>query len=142
MSFTTAAGSAFLVVSIAALASSGAACSSSREDDVNLAPARPAIEAGPPGDSGIVPGQDDGGPAVEPTEIVFGPAAAFAKRACTLTIRYEGAGSDVRMAGEFTDWGANPRPLAKTSSGFEIPLEPDAILQGGSLYAYILIVDG
>jgi len=113
-----------------------AACGSSQEDPG--APITPGIEAGPPGETGA-PATDGG---KEETEIVFGKDTSFGKRSCTLTIPYGGAGTDVKIAGEFTDWATSPLALTKTNSGFAITLQPGPKLQGGVLYAYKLITDG
>ena len=117
------------------LASVAAACSSGNGDPA--APPPPGREVGPQGDSGTTP---DGGR--EATEIVFDKSVSFAKRACTLTLRFAGPANDVKLAGEFTDWATSPLPLAKTGSGFEVTLQPGAKLQGGPLYGYKLIIDG
>jgi neopullulanase len=119
----------------AVLASVAVACSSS-EDPASPA-TTPGIEAGPPGDAGTDP---DGGK--EATEIVFDKNTSFAKRACTLTLRYNGTGNDVKLAGEFTDWATSPLPFTKTGSGFEVTLQPSAKLLGGTLYGYKIITDG
>ena len=124
-----------VVVAFVVLGSAATACGSSKDDPAPGAP--PGIEAGPPGDTGTGP---DGGK--EETEINFDKTTSFAKRACTLTLRYDGTGNDVKIAGEFTDWATSPMPLTKTGSGFEVTLQPGAQLQGGGLYGYKLIIDG
>jgi len=127
----------FAFSAFALLSSVVAACSSSPEDENPAAPGTPEAGTNPQPDGGPSP---DGGP-VE-TDIVFGADVAFAKRDCTLTLRYEGAAGDVKLAGEFTNWATAPLPMTKTPTGFEIKLEPSAKLQGGILYGYKLIIDG
>ncbi|MBX3186178.1 MAG: hypothetical protein KF819_04150 [Labilithrix sp.] len=125
---------AALPLFFAALASI-AACSSSPDDENPASPAGPAAPS-PSQDGGPSP---DGG---EQTDIVFEPGTTFAKRDCTLTVRFAGPAGEVKVAGEFTDWGASPLPMNKVGSGFELTLSPSVKLQAGPLYGYKLIVDG
>jgi neopullulanase len=127
---------AALPVLFAVLSSVAAACSSSEGEDA--APATPLAEAGaPPGEGGATA---DGGK--EETEIVFDKSTTFGKRACTLTLRVSDPASEVKLAGEFTDWQNGALPMTKTASGFELTLSPSAQLQGGILYGYKIIADG
>ncbi len=101
----------------------------------------------PPGpDSGKI-GEKDGTPGPNgkiETDIVFDEGTTFAKRECTLTIRWEGGGNDVKLAGEHTTpaWADGAVPLTKNGDAHEITLEPGPSLAAGTLYAYKLIVDG
>ena len=118
-------------------ASSVAACSSSKDEDPAITPV-PGIDGGPPqSEAGTTA---DGGK--EETEIVFDKSTTFGKRACSLTLRYTGAGNEVKLAGEFTDWATAARPMTKTATGFELTLQPSTKLQGGILYGYKIIADG
>ena len=102
-------------------ASSVAACSSSKDEDPATTPA-PGIDGGSPqSEAGTTA---DGGK--EETEIVFDESTTFGKRACSLTLRYTGAGNEVKLAGEFTDWATAARPMTKTATGFELTLQPSA----------------
>lgn len=118
-----------------------AACSS--DDDANRNNTSPD---GP--DSGKIGNNQDGGSSGDgdggkvETDIVFGEGTSFQKRDCTLTVKWEGGGSDVKIAGEFTSWEKGPLPMTKNGSAFEITLSPGANLEGGKLYAYKLIIDG
>lgn len=120
------------------LSATVAACSSDAE------PADPPPLAGP--DSGPIGGErdadtePDGGP-VE-TDIVFGEDAAFESRDCTLTVRWEGGGSDVWLAGELTGWEDAPLPLTNKGGAHELTLSPGGGVVGGELYAYKIIADG
>jgi glycosidase len=122
----------------AVFAASAGACSSS----------------GPSGPNGDTFGAPDGGAAttdggdttsdggVQATDIVFDPSTAFTKRDCNLDVSWTGTAGDVKLAGEFTDWATSPITMTKTATGFTTKLQPGAMLQGGQLYAYKLIVDG
>lgn len=83
----------------------------------------------------------DGG-AAPASEIVFPEGTSFADRGCTVTLRFDGAASEVLVAGEFTEWATSPRPMAKTGTSFELTIAPEANVVPGKLYAYRLIVDG
>jgi glycosidase len=74
-------------------------------------------------------------PAPDPdsSRIVFSAAAALAPRDCTLLVTYDGPGSVVQLAGEFTGWAPVPLPMV---------LSPSDALRPGVLYGYKLIVDG
>lgn len=137
MSFPASPALRFVVVVVAALVTlAGAACSSG--PDANEAPSVPGPDSGSPTtDAGT-------GDAVspEPTDIVFGDAAKFAARACTLTMKYSGAAGSVKIAGEFSGWEAGAVTMTKNGSAFEATLSPSATLEAGKLYAYKLIVDG
>jgi len=126
-----------LLTVLGTLATSVAACSSSKDEDPSVTPP-PGTEAGTPVVDGGVTA--DGGK--EQTEIVFDKSTTFGKRACSLTLRYSGAGNEVKLAGEFTDWATSPLTMTKTATGFEITLQPSAKLQGGILYGYKIIADG
>ena len=121
------------------LGAGGAACASSNKDEPAAAPPSSVPEGGttPNGEAGTTP---DGGK--EETAIVFDKSTTFAKRDCTLTVGYAGGGSDVKLAGEFTNWQTNALPMTKTAAGFEVKLTPSATVQGGILYGYKLIIDG
>jgi glycosidase len=120
-----------------AIASGAIACS-----DDGAAPSL-AIPDGP--DSGRI-GGDDGGTSPEggkiETDVVFPGGTTFEARACSVTIRWQGSASDVKIAGEFTGWADGALPMAKSGGAFEITLAPGAALAGGKLYAYKLIADG
>lgn len=75
------------------------------------------------------------------TDIVFPDGAAFEKRSCAVTLRWEGSASDVKIAGEFTGWETGALPLTKNGSAFEITLNPGPMLVGGKPYAYKIIAD-
>ena len=128
---------AALPLSFAVLVSIAAACSSSKDED----PASPALN-GPDSSTPTVDASAPGDGGKEETEIVFDKSTTFGKRACTLTVRYAGAGTEVKLAGEFTDWATGALPMTKTASGFELTLQPSGKLQGGILYGYKIIVDG
>ena len=89
---------------------------------------------------------DAGGPdsavSPEPTDIVFADDAKFAARACTLTMKYSGSGSTVKIAGEFSGWESGAVTMTKNGGAFEATLSPSATLEAGKLYGYKLIVDG
>lgn len=119
-------------------------------------PARPGAGggdeagAGGSGNPGTPDGSDslpDAGPDATPLEprtssvITFEPSARFAARECTLTVRFQGNARSVRIAGEFTNWATDARPLTRNGDAFEITLEPTATLKPGELYGYKLIVD-
>ena len=75
------------------------------------------------------------------TDIVFGEDARFTKRDCALTVRWTGGGSDVRIAGEFSQWAG--LPMTPTADGaHEITLSPNMGIEGGKLFAYKVIADG
>jgi glycosidase len=82
-------------------------------------------------------GEGDIEPKIE-TDIVFADGTTFEKRDCGVTIRWDGGGSDVKIAGEFTDWATSARSM----SGGQIKLSPSDSLQAGKLYAYKIVVDG
>ncbi|MBX3234433.1 MAG: hypothetical protein KIT84_09430 [Labilithrix sp.] len=121
-----------------------AACSSSDGDGPNAEP-----------DGGVIGGKK-GGVVVQPeggtpgpngkveSDIVFADGAKFAARPCGTTIRYEGPGNDVKIAGEFTSppWAEGAQALTKTGSAFEITIAPSATAAPGQVYGYKLIVDG
>jgi glycosidase len=121
----------------AVLATVAAACSSSGADDA--ANPRPGPEAGAPQGDGGTPTPDGGKGA---TDIVFDKSTSFGKRACTLTLRVGDVGTQVKLAGEFTDWANGAVLMTKAASGFELTLSPSATMQGGVLYGYKLIADG
>lgn len=75
-------------------------------------------------------------------EIVFGEDASFEPRDCSHTIRWEGGGDVVRLAGEFTDWATSPLSMTTSGSVHEITLAPGPNLVGGTMYAYKIVVDG
>ena len=126
-----------VVVALVALVACSAACSSDNGDADRPTPDGPA--SGKIGEDGGSVDPDGG--KIE-TDIVFAEGTAFEKRACTLTVRWTGGGSDVKLAGEFTGWAASPLPMAKNGSAHEITLAPGANLVGGQLYGYKIIVDG
>jgi glycosidase len=126
----------FFTVLASVLATSAVACSSSKDEDPSATP--PGAEAGAPTEEAGA--TTDGGK--EETEIVFDKSTTFGKRACSLTVRYAGPGTEVKLAGEFTDWQNGALPMTKTATGFELTLQPSAKLQGGILYGYKIIVDG
>jgi glycosidase len=112
----------------------------------------PASRPSPPGpDSGKVGTKEDGGrdpedpnrPKIE-TDIVLPAETRFDKRDCTVTVRWEGGGSDVKIAGEFTTpaWENGPLPMTKNGSVHEITIAPSATVEAGKIHAYKLIVDG
>lgn len=115
---------------------SAIACSSSAEDEPPAA--TPNAEAGPP--TQVEGGTTEGGR--EETEIVFGSDVAFAKRSCSLTLRFDGAAGEVKLASEITDWAAGMLPMTKSGSSFEITIAPSAKVKAGELYAYKLVADG
>ena len=122
----------------AGLVAWGSGCASDGDTDTRPTPDGP--------DSGKV-GQDDGGPGdTDPgkveTDIVFDDGTTFQKRDCTLTVRWEGGGSDVKIAGEFTSWADGALSMTKNGDAHEIVLSPGANLVGGQLYAYKIITDG
>lgn len=90
---------------------------------------------------------------VEGTEAAFGERRAetsidvpddlaIEPRACSLTLRWEGGGSDVKLAGDFTSWADNAIAFRKVGGVHEVTLEPSASLQPGRLYPYKIVVDG
>ena len=119
-----------------ALASVAAACASENAEDPNK-PSLPGPDGGVTPDGG---GGTDGGK--QETDIVFDKDTTFAKRDCTLTLRYASNAAEVQLAGEFTDWATNARPMTKTANGFEITLSPGPGLEPGKLYGYKLVADG
>lgn len=121
----------------AGLLSLAAACSS--EDGGNDAKSVPGPTSNP---SATDDGGVDAAVSPEPTDITFGDGAKFAPRACALTMKYAGAGSTVKIAGEFTGWESGAVTMTKNGGTFEATLEPSATLEAGKLYAYKLIVDG
>lgn len=82
------------------------------------------------------------------TDLVFSSEAQFAKRDCSVTIRWEGGGGDIKIAGEFTSpaWADGAKPLTNVNGAFEIKLDPSSggatPLEPGRLYAYKLVTDG
>ena len=119
------------------LGSSAAACSSTNDEAPSATPTPGADGGSPQAETGATP---DGGK--EETEIVFDKSTTFGKRACSLTLRYSGAGNEVKLAGEFTNWATSALPMTKTATGFELTLQPSVNLQGGILYGYKIITDG
>jgi hypothetical protein len=105
-----------------------AACSS--EDGGNGAQSVPG-----PTSNAAAPdaGGDDSAVSPEPTDIVFGDDAQFAARTCTLTMRYSGAASSVKIAGEFSGWEAGAVAMTKNGSAFEATLSPSATFEAGKL---------
>jgi glycosidase len=110
--------------------------------------------SGPSGPNGDVFGPPDGGSPAQDggdttsdggkqeTDIVFDPSTTFAKRDCSLTLSWSGSASDVKLAGEFTDWATSPLTMTQGGSGFSITLQPSPTLTAGQLYAYKFITDG
>lgn len=88
------------------------------------------------------PGGDGGLPPKEESDLSFPEGTVFTRRDCTLTLTFTGAASDVKLAGEFTNWETGALPLTKVSSGYAVTLSPSAELPGGQLLGYKLIVDG
>ncbi len=84
---------------------------------------------------------EDPGGKIE-TDIVFADGTTFQKRDCTLTVRWEGGGNDVKIAGEFTSWANGALSMTKNGNAHEIVLSPGTNLVGGQLYAYKIITDG
>lgn len=76
------------------------------------------------------------------TEIAFDASASCAKRDCSLTLSFASSATEVKLAGEFTNWDQGALPMTKGPSGFSITLQPDASTQPGKLYGYKLIADG
>jgi neopullulanase len=107
------------------------ACSSDADVDPKPLPEGP--------DSGVRPdaGPEPGGN--EETDIVFEDGTTFQQRECTVTIRFASQAAEAKIAGEFTDWAANPRPMTRSGDAFEITLSPADGLTPGALHAYKLI---
>jgi glycosidase len=119
------------------LVSVAAACSDGRSGGPN------GETFGPPdggGGSQVDGGGGDGGK--EATDIVFDKGTTFAKRDCTLTVEYSGGGSDVKLAGEFTDWATSARAMTKQGGSFSLTLSPGPGLEPGKLYGYKIVADG
>jgi len=76
------------------------------------------------------------------TDIAFAPSTTFEKRDCTFVLRYTGTATEVKLAGEFTDWQNGAVTLTKTNGAFETTLSPGGALTAGDLYGYKLVVDG
>lgn len=123
-------------IALVLLAALGA-CSSDDERAERATPSGP--------DSGKI-GDGDGGSRADggevETDIVFGDDASFAKRDCTLTVRWEGGGGDVKLAGEFTGWASGALPMTEAGGAHAITLSPGAGLEGGKLYGYKIVADG
>jgi len=130
----------FALVSVVAagLVAWGSGCASDGDTDTRPTPDGP--DSGKVGQGEGGPGDTDGGK-VE-TDIVFGDGTMFQTRDCTLTIRWEGGGTDVKIAGEFTSWADGALSMTKSGNAHEILLSPGAGLVGGQLYAYKIITDG
>lgn len=114
------------------------ACASDGDSPIEGAPTGP--DAGKPGQQGDGSAPGPGGK-VE-TEIVFADGTTFTKRDCALTVRWEGGGSDVKIAGEFTSPAWSEVPMTKSGGAHEVTLSPGNGVEGGKLYAYKLVVDG
>jgi neopullulanase len=117
-----------------ALASVAFACSSDPDADPRPVPPGPVV-GNPDPDAGPGPGEQE-------TDIVFEEGTTFTARDCSLTLRLASAASEVKVAGEFTDWANGARAMTKSNDTFELTLAPGDGLAPGSLYAYKLIVDG
>jgi glycosidase len=115
-----------------------AACASNDERSVRATPEGPRSGTGTGSDGGT----DGGAPEGVLTDMVFPANTEFSPRSCTVTLTWTGSGSNVTVAGEFTDWAAAPLPMTKSTDGFELTLSPGPKLAGGNLYAYKMIVDG
>jgi neopullulanase len=82
------------------------------------------------------------------TEIPFERTTTFTKRDCTLTLRWEGGGNVVKIAGEFTSPSWADGAITMTSQGgahaHEVTLSPGGAngIEAGKLYAYKVVVDG
>ncbi|MBS2013296.1 MAG: hypothetical protein JST00_10440 [Deltaproteobacteria bacterium] len=120
-----------------ACVAAASACSASGEEDTPPG-TTPGPEAGPP--TQVEGGPGDGGR--EETDIVFGEDVTFGKRSCALTLRFDGAASDVKFASELTDWATGMLPMTKSGGSFEITIAPSAKAKAGELYAYKLVTDG
>ncbi len=90
-------------------------------------------------------GTDEPGPPgrVE-TEILFADTTTFTKRTCSATVRWEGGGSDVKVAGQFTSpqWADGAQPMTKKGSVHELTVNPGPNAVPGKIYAYKVIADG
>ena len=102
---------------------------------VDMAP--PAVDAAPL-DMAII---DAALPDAAPPPADF-EHADWPTRDCTLTLRYDDAAGGVQVAGQFTDWAANPIAMRRDANGFTLTLGPDDGLLPGQRYAYKIIVDG
>lgn len=82
-------------------------------------------------------------PRVE-TRIAFGTTTAFAKRACTVKLRWDGGGDVVKVAGDFTSptWAGGAMPMTRQGGAHEITIGPGGGIDAGKLYAYKLVIDG
>lgn len=136
-----------LIVPVVLLAAASlvAACSSDEDAKNSASPNGPdSGRAGQEGDGGASTNPDGG--RVE-TEIAFGDGAKFDKRDCGVTIRWEGGGADVKVAGEFTSptWANGAKSMTKNGSAFELKIDPTtgggAPLEPGKVYAYKVIQD-
>ncbi len=123
---------------VLALFAAGFACSSTPDGAQLPTPDGPDSGKIGTGDGGTA--ETDGGK-VE-TDIVFPDGATFAPRICAVTLRWEGGGTNVTVAGEFTGWADAPLPMTKTGGAHEVTLAPGPSLVGGKLYAYKIIADG
>jgi hypothetical protein len=65
---------------------------------------------------------------------------SWAKRGCSATIRYTGAGTTVQLAGSFNAW--KPAAMPKVGAAYETTLQPGVGLESGKRYAYKFVVDG
>lgn len=126
-----------VVLFASVIAATAAACSSSPDEaappDTSTNP-----EGGPP--TQVEGGAGDGGR--EETDILFGSDVTFEKRSCSLTVRFDGAASEVKLAGEFTDWDKGWLSMSKSGGSFEVTIAPSAKVKAGELYAYKLVTDG
>lgn len=119
-----------LFASLLALATiTSVACSSDPNEGENAPP--PGPRTSPPEETG--PGS---------TDIAFADGTAFEKRPCSVTLRFVSTASDVKVAGEFTDWDKSPIAMTKNGGAFEATIAPGPNAQAGKLYAYKLVVDG
>jgi len=82
-------------------------------------------------------------PIREESDFAFAAGTRFVERDCTLTVRWRGGGSDVRLAGELTDWATNAIPLQRSEDGgHAVKLTPPPGAIPGNVYAYKIVADG
>lgn len=120
-----------------ATATLGAACSDNGDATRERPDPGGPVVATPREDAGVEEPID---PAT--TDITFPAGTTFASRSCDVTLRFTGNASSVKVAGEFTSWGAGALPMTKSGGGFELVLRGgEGGLSPGGLYAYKLVVD-
>lgn len=101
-----------------------------------------ALAAGADALRGDADAMRTGADALRPDVGVPQPVTA-PRRECGVVLTYDGPGSVVQVAGDFTGWGERPLAMTPAQAGhFSLRLGPGDGLVPGEVHAYKLIVDG